>query len=648
MELSNAFLMNAFNYVAIVLLLGNIGYLSGSLSMKKESRRIFLCLLLTLLGAAITDVISLHLAPYITNKDGLYYFRLIVDNLYFLFHTLTACCFPFYLLAYMGILTWRKKYVYWIFFTPILILEAMILINPFFGYCFSYVLKDGLYVYQRGILIYVLYVVTALYILGGFVLLILNRNSIDRQVRRNMLSLIGFAIFGIIIQFFFYNLQCELVCEAIATVGILFNMEDPYKFLEPVTKRMNREALMDDYHKLSYSKHRFYVIVLHFDNLPHYVKVISKEDRNTLLKQISKSLSVISDWYDIYYPGNAVFSIIVPEKPDVNIDKITDDLRNVFLKPFDFKGMTIKLSVSCYVVRVPDDVSSQETLLDFIDIEKDNHNDGFQVYQGSVLSQFKRNTEIEKAIRRAIKNNSILLYYQPIFSVKQNKAIACEALCRIHDDELGIIPPGEFIPVAEKEGLMHEMGEQIYRKSLQFIKNHSLESYGIEYVEVNLSVLQLFDKNLADTLDQITKEEGVDVRKINLEITESAAFSEDPYAKENISRLIKKGYSFSLDDFGSGYSNLGSLTKMRFKNIKFDISLLKSIYKDDPTKNLYLALVSALSQTGYQIIQEGVETREELDLVYMTDPNILIQGYYYGVPLPEDEFLKYLVDRSTL
>lgn len=258
------------------------------------------------------------------------------------------------------------------------------------------------------------------------------------------------------------------------------------------------------------------------------------------------------------------------------------------------------------------------------------------------IEQYKEREKIEALIRSALAEDRIEVFYQPIYSTKRDKFVSAEALARIRGRDGSIVPPGSFIPVAEKNGLISQIGEAVFEKTCAFIKeNHLRGHYGIEYIEVNLSVRQCEDPKLAQSYIRIMEKYGLDPSCVNLEITESASIRLRQNLLENMKTLIDYGVRFSLDDFGNGESNLNYIVDMPVSVVKFDKDMCQAYFANQKAKFVMEASMHMIHDMELEIVSEGVETKEQKEAVVALGIEY-IQGYYFSKPLPKEEFLQFV------
>lgn len=253
--------------------------------------------------------------------------------------------------------------------------------------------------------------------------------------------------------------------------------------------------------------------------------------------------------------------------------------------------------------------------------------------------------DIELLISSALKYDRIEVFYQPIFSTKENRFTSAEALCRIYNENGDFIPPARFIEVAEKNGMILKLGERVFEKVCQFLQSGMPQQLGIKYIEVNLSVVQCSYELLSQQFIHIMEEYQIDPSQINLEITETGSVSTRKIMLENMQKLINYGVQFSLDDFGTGNSNLNYIVDMPVNIVKFDRSMTNSYFNNGKAKYVMDAAMHMIHGMELQIVSEGIETEEQLDTMKELDISY-IQGYYFSKPLPQEEFLNFLRDNN--
>lgn len=272
-------------------------------------------------------------------------------------------------------------------------------------------------------------------------------------------------------------------------------------------------------------------------------------------------------------------------------------------------------------------------------------NDDVFFVDKKIISLMYKEQEMIGVINDAIDNDKIVVYYQPIYATEERRFISAEALVRIRKDDGTIVMPGQFIDIAEKNGFIIRLGKIVFEKVCRFLSENNPQKLGIEYIEVNLSVIQCSYSNLARDYIEIMKKYDVKPEWINLEITESASLEAKRVLLKNMGSLMDFGVRFSLDDFGTGQSNLNYIVDMPVSIVKFDREMITAYFENDKAKYVMDAAMHMIQGMNLKIVSEGIETAEQFR--EMSDLGIsYIQGYYFSKPLSEGEFLKFIGDNN--
>ena len=300
---------------------------------------------------------------------------------------------------------------------------------------------------------------------------------------------------------------------------------------------------------------------------------------------------------------------------------------------------------SIYYLPDPHCVSSPREVLEllrYVSMRKSGSREElFQVIDSDMMEQITAERATAQMIREALDEDRVVVYYQPIYSIAQKRFTSAEALVRIIDKDGKLVPPGAFIQVAEDNGLIIDIGKRVLEKTCQFYQSNDLINSGLTYIEVNLSVAQCADAKLSEDYIGIMESAKIEPCRINLEITESTSAIEKETLISHMDRMISRGVNFSLDDFGSGASNLNYIMDMPVQIVKFDKEMTQAYFSNDKAKYVMDAAMHMIHGMGLEIVAEGVETEEQYHKMEEIKINY-IQGFYFSRPLPEQEFLAFL------
>jgi EAL domain-containing protein (putative c-di-GMP-specific phosphodiesterase class I) len=243
-------------------------------------------------------------------------------------------------------------------------------------------------------------------------------------------------------------------------------------------------------------------------------------------------------------------------------------------------------------------------------------------------------------MKLGLKNDGFKVYYQPIYSIKENSFTTAEALLRFSDTELGVVSPIELIPIAEETGLIIDIGYMVIDKVCKFIR--TLEEEGIRNIaiSVNISAVQLNDLEFVENFLDITDRNKIKPGKLCIEITESTFVEKFEQMRDVMWKLKEHGVKFYLDDFGTGYSNIVSIIDLPFEFIKVDKSILYKSISSEKSLSVLNGLCRTFSESGMEIVIEGVENTEQRELAEQIGVDY-IQGFLFARPMPADETKKY-------
>lgn len=259
----------------------------------------------------------------------------------------------------------------------------------------------------------------------------------------------------------------------------------------------------------------------------------------------------------------------------------------------------------------------------------------------AALKKIRLENDIVKEIRDALEEDRVEVFFQPIYEVKKETFPSAEALIRIRLRDGSYLSPGAFIPAAESNGLIERLGERVLEKVCNFLKRYDPKMLGIHYLEVNLSVVQCGQRNLADRYLEIMRRHEIEPYYINLEITETGTVLSKKTLLANMNRLIRHGVSFSLDDFGNGQSNLDYMIDMPVAGMKLDMNMTRAYFEDLKARMVVQSTIRMAHDLDMFLVAEGVELQEQFEEMVRQKVDY-IQGYYFSKPLPEKEYVAFL------
>lgn len=321
------------------------------------------------------------------------------------------------------------------------------------------------------------------------------------------------------------------------------------------------------------------------------------------------------------------------------ITEVTERIIETVAVPYRLKENDFYVTVSIGISSYPDDGADPVQLLKNADTAmyevKKNGKNGYQFYTRELHAQLQEKIELEGDLRQALAQGQLFLDYQPQADAETNQLIGVEALVRWQHPRKGVLSPSVFIPIAEETGMIYELGTWVLREACRQMKQWHDEGAPLITVSVNLSSQQFHQANLTTYIKDILEETGLESRYLELEITESMMM--DPKVSSSIlNELSESGIRISLDDFGTGYSSLSYLKLLPIHKLKIDRSFIRDITENVNDKAIVATIISMAKHLNMDVIAEGIETKEQLDI--LVDNHCReIQGYYYSKPLSAND-----------
>ncbi|PHN17655.1 putative bifunctional diguanylate cyclase/phosphodiesterase [Pseudomonas sp. ICMP 561] len=320
---------------------------------------------------------------------------------------------------------------------------------------------------------------------------------------------------------------------------------------------------------------------------------------------------------------------------------ILDDLE----APFALGDQEIRLRATIGITLFPEDGDSTEKLLQKAEqtmtLAKSRSRNRYQFYIASVDCEMRRRRELEKDLRDALPRNQLFLVYQPQISYRENRVVGVEALIRWQHPEHGLVPPDQFIPLAEQNGSIITIGEWVLDQACRQLREWHDQGFTDLRMAVNLSTVQLHHTELPRVVNNLMQIYRLPPRSLELEVTETGLMEDITTAAQHLLSLRRSGALIAIDDFGTGYSSLSYLKSLPLDKIKIDKSFVQDLIDDDDDATIVRAIIQLGKSLGMQVIAEGVETTEQ-EAYIISEGCHEGQGYLYSKPLPARELLAYL------
>ncbi len=390
------------------------------------------------------------------------------------------------------------------------------------------------------------------------------------------------------------------------------------------------------------------LLYLDLDDFKHINDGLGHQYGDALLKSIAHSLQRVSGIEKTCYRmGGDEFVILVPPDNFQKFILIQEQIKEIFSNPWFLKDADYYCTMSMGTVTYPTEGDNVQELIKKADIAmyeaKKSGKNRVAHYSDSISSGSNSRLDLEKNMRDSISKglDGFQVYFQPITDIQKEgrPCTGAEALVRWDSPEMGFMTPGAFIPLAEYLGLIIPIGNFVLKKACYALKRWNENGHPNYKVNVNLSVVQLLQNNIVEVIDGILEETGVNPKNLVLEVTESLAIDDLDRMKQILHEIKKLGVRIALDDFGTGYSSLNHIRNLPIDVIKVDQTFVKELTEDHYSQS-FIKMVAELANTiNVSICVEGIETEEQYKVLEGMKV-CLVQGYYFGRPMAEEDFDK--------
>lgn len=497
-----------------------------------------------------------------------------------------------------------------------------------------HIYEEGAQVYTYGAAVLVVYVFVAIYIVATLAAAWLLRKRLNPRRALAIMLWMAIWISSAVIQFINSALLIVGFASALGVLILFVLMENPEANLERRLGCFNAYALTEYINQRYAHKKEFSVMEITFDSSG--LSDGQSMDIDALMRQI---LHMVERKRNILAFKNINLSLVLICDQTELLEATGQEILATFSDIESFEKSTMLI-----LTETASAFSDMEELFRFFSFVRTSCKDErgqLIIADDPMIAKFTERYLIEQEIAEALANDRVEVFFQPIYSNIDHDFTSAEALVRIRNRDGALLSPGQFIPVAEDNGQILALGERVFEKVCEFLQQSDVRNRGIRYIEINLSVVQCEKLDLAERLISITEKYQIDPSLINLEITETASISARKTLLENMTQLIEYGFSFSLDDFGKGESNLMYVVEMPVSIVKLDMDMSKAFFNTPKAKQVVRAVVSMAHGMGLKLVAEGIETEYETHAIRQEGIDY-IQGFFYSKPLPMQEFLMFL------
>ncbi len=621
-----------FQCAGLIMALVVAGMCQRQKRLRFSAERAYTRLLSLVILSIVSDIVSIFAINYMDVIGHLT--TTVICKFYLLTIVMVACQAAFFAAAEVRYTF--NSYLVYATYVPIILEIIILCIFPIYLHN-----TDG-EIYSYGVPVIVTYVFCGLYIAASTTMVVKLRKKITDKRRSAIFFWMASWIIVATIQFINNSLLLVSFIMALAVLYMYCKLENPEYHLDYATGVFNKKGFNLIMHEKIKCRKTCSIVTISVTDTKIVNEVFGSQTVEKLILHISEFADGIPNSM-LFRIEDTLFCMLFVDK--IEAEKAIDLLQRRFAQAWVVDSVPFEVGAAFSFI---DDISifnDEETLEEivyyFAEESKKIPTGEVLVVDNEELKRRTRNIEMQYTLDWALKNDGILVYYQPIYDIKAGKFSSLEALVRLKDQNGTIIGPDEFIEYSEKNGMILRLGEAVFRKVCLFVQRMHIENYGIEFVEVNLSTVQCMQAELSRMLKDIMGEYQVPPYRINFEITESAAMTSRRVLDMNMKSLLEYGSTFSLDDYGSGYSNLSYVVSLPLKILKIDRLLTSGYLENEKVRIATVAAIEMAHKLDMKVVVEGVETEEQF-LEFKKLNVEYIQGFYFSKPLPQGEVIEFI------
>lgn len=539
--------------------------------------------------------------------------------------------------------TWKKILI----MTPLILSEAEVV----FGSLYYKVTPYGNYSY--GPMADTVYISVAIYLLLILSTLFRYRSKTDKWKRRTIINCVLLWVAAAVIQALIPYYLVSSIAVTMMLYSLYYAFENPKDNIDSKTGCFNKEAFRRMMIECLAHRKSFIVVNIVLYDIEKVYKCYGHEFGHRYLSLLGAELRQIFGT-GVFRSKGDTLSVFFVDPDESSLDKRLYAVRELLKASISIGDIEISGKEHIDVIKCPQYADSVDRILNIIEFmaeQAPSHDAEIIRIDETFIEKLERRSTIEHMLELAIANDGFKIFYQPIWHSDTGRYQSAEALLRFSDVvTLGVVSPEEFIPIAERKGMIKQIGEMVFTKVCKFIHDNDIGKYGVDFIEVNLSGVQCVDRRLSSRFLMIMEENGVRPDQIDLEVTETAAIAGTEALLGNIEQLSAKGVSFAMDDFGTGFSNIAMIANVPYDYIKFDKSLVWMAFENVPDEKkvgMLEDMIRLIVRFGKKIIAEGIETREMQDFLIKNGVSHF-QGYYHSRPVPGEEYLRFVGARNGM
>lgn len=525
------------------------------------------------------------------------------------------------------------------------LLEVLVLFNPWTHWFFSF--EGGAYV--RGPANKLGFIVLGAELGMAVVCYVRNRKVVSRAIHGLMHALPPITLLFLLVQTFMPDVMMVGMASAVVNIIFFISFQSSRIGQDSLTELPNRYAFFQSL-ATRLRKGRTHLIVVYLERFEEVNRKYGTHMGDVLLYMAAREMDRFAPRYQAFRLSNTRFVLMGDYAGQREAEATARALHERFCEPWRVGGLECILETSVAHMVTEEGMDDENEVAEELEytLSQSREAQGSLVfYDDRLRGMYHRRLYVLSQVRCALERDSFEVYYQPIYDCRNGRFVTAESLLRLFDEQGEPISPGEFIPLAEKNGLIDEISWLVVRKVCQFLSEHP--DLPLDSISVNMPEQLLTDRGFLRRLHNYRAQYGVRAEQLCIEITERTISEKPAMVRSVMAQLAAEGVHFYLDDFGIGYSNLASMLELPFETVKLDASLIRSIGQEENGKGAVTMrlLAQMLHSAGFTVVAEGVERAVQVERAKALSID-KIQGFYYAKPMPGDNLAEFLASKRLV
>ena len=464
-----------------------------------------------------------------------------------------------------------------------------------------------------------------------------NRRSVSRSMVRVMRTVPPIVLLLVLYQVAYPEQLLNGTISALADLIIFISFQSSRIERDSLTGVKNRNSFVNELTLRTAGRQHYQVILVALKQFAQVNQVYGHSSGDAILFQVAGALQKLAGDGRVFRYNSVEFVMLMPSAPPQELEERLEQVLGRLREDWLLGEVRVTVPACVAELSYTGQNWTPEQIIGYLEYSvrlAKTENRELIRFDGETARRHQRREYLIQTLQDAVREGRFQVWYQPVYHQDTGCFDSAEALIRLSDDQGRPIPPGEFIPVAEEIGLIDALSWIVLEGVCRLLGSGSIPE--LKTVSINLSMQQFLRKDLPKRIEQVLKKYGVAPERLKLEITERVLPDNTEFVRQTMEEMSRRHLEFFLDDFGTGYSNFSSVLGLPFEAVKLDRSLMAGLTNDPRSRLMADTIIPFFHKLGQQVVAEGIESREQAELVLHCGAD-RIQGFYYARPMPESE-----------